>query len=158
MARKFAEIIMMFINITYLFYWVILYLLVRKEYNTRKNVYLSALIIIIIVLVNSFLNSIVLSEIVYRTCMILIELFGVFLIFKLSIFDAILIGLIFNLTMMLSESISMLILNIYFSVQKITQIGSIYYDLGLLVSFIFYAIFIRFSLRLYKFIKSRPND
>lgn len=158
MARKFAEIIMMFINITYLFYWVILYLLMRKEYNVRKNIYLSALIILIIVLINSFLNSIVLSEIVYRTCMILIELLGIFLVFKLSIPDTILICLIFDLTMALSESIAILILNICFGMQKITQIGSIYYNLGLLVSFIFYAIFIRFSLKLYTFIKSSPND
>ena len=112
----------------------------------------------IIVLINSFLNSIVLSEIVYRTCMILIELLGIFLVFKLSIPDTILICLIFDLTMALSESIAILILNICFGMQKITQIGSIYYNLGLLVSFIFYAIFIRFSLKLYTFIKSSPND
>ena len=158
MARKFTEIIMMLITITYLFYWTILYLLMRKEYNIRKNTYLSVLIILIIVLSNYFLNYFTLHEIAYRICMISIELCGIFLIFRLSILDSILICLIFNLTMALSESISMLILNICFGMQKITQIGSVYYNLGLLASFIFYIIFIRFSLKLYAFIKNSPND
>lgn len=158
MARKFTEIIMMLITITYLFYWTILYLLMRKEYYIRKNTYLSVLIILIIVLSNYFLNYFTLHEIAYRICMISIELCGIFLIFRLSILDSILICLIFNLTMALSESISMLILNICFGMQKITQIGSVYYNLGLLASFIFYIIFIRFSLKLYAFIKNSPND
>ena len=149
---------MILITFTYLFYWIILYAYMTREYDIRKNKYLSIFIILIIVLCNRFFDYICLQEIIYRICMILIELCGIFMIFKLSILDSILICLIFNLTMALSESISILILNICFGIQKITLIGSVYYNIGLFSSLLFYLIFIRFSLKLYSFIKCIKND